>query len=425
MSEPAARAMRLCLVDPSLRDLAGHPADYARLTMKDARLHGYGSVSAVGHVGASAALEAWVEAPIQPYFPLGLKDDHGGRQSGLRARLAGLPLVGTAVRGLLRAGRTVGLLPAPPSFDQDIMARAALMAGAFRSLFAGLADGPPTALFFPNLTWAEAIEVLAARPPDWPQTHPFHILLRYDPPSDPPARGRLAAGARKAMGGVRWWTDTPALAEAYAATLGAPVSVAPIPLDIEALTAALAAAPARGPKLTVAYLGEARVEKGFTLLPDAVAALAGEVAFLVQASLNPAIADRPVQAAGARLRAMAGPDLAIIEGALPAAGLNAALAAADVLALPYAPQAYGLRSSGLFALGLASGRVMIAPEGAGWMRALAAAQNDAAVIWRSQGQPLAQAIKAAAALAQTRPRPMAAQMPTALVGLPAPWLCEA
>lgn len=164
------------------------------------------------------------------------------------------------------------------------------------------------------------------------------------------------------LGGRLWLAaDTVPLAGLWAAALGHPVAVAPLPVVAPPVRTAPPGAP---PHLV--FAGGARAEKGYGLLPGLVAALAGQARFTIHSGPIGAADDPLVQRAHRRLRAAAGPGLTLLEHPLPPDDYLALLRAADLLLLPYDPAAYGPRSSGILAEARAMGVPAVVPAGR-WM----------------------------------------------------------
>src|SRR5206468_2501175 len=83
------------------------------------------------------------------------------------------------------------------------------------------------------------------------------------------------AASRHLRDKIRFHADTQPLSEAFAALCRVPVATAPIPFDQSLLLAALEVRPPRrtGDPLTITYLGDARGEKGYHHLPQALSHL--------------------------------------------------------------------------------------------------------------------------------------------------------
>ena len=251
-------------------------------------------------------------------------------------------------------------------------------------IFAAFARVPPAAedhVFLHTLGCQELAAILSALTrrllPGDPIPY-FHILLRRDPAElfadyRPYADhfGQIAASPflrRKLL----LHADTQQLSEAFAALTGLPVATAPIPLDRGLLREALSArAPRRrGAPLTVAYLGDAREEKGFQLLPQALTYLwpdyiaKGRVRFLLQSNFNTPGGEAGILAAA---QALAGfPGTTLYSDPVSPAEYFRLLAAADIVLIPYSAERYRYRSSGVLVEAMAAGKVVVTSAGS-WM----------------------------------------------------------
>ncbi|HYE01456.1 MAG TPA: glycosyltransferase family 4 protein, partial [Alphaproteobacteria bacterium] len=214
----------------------------------------------------------------------------------------------------------------------------------------------------------------------------FHIVLRRDPdeeymrrPTHPPLAGLLGRlhGAALWPHRVRCYTDTEALTARYD-RIG-PVRFATLPIPVRP---AAAPAPAPGRPVTLAYLGDARREKGFHLLPDLAAALwegwlaPGRARLVVQANFNVPGGEPGIAEARARLAALPAGAVELVEAPLGEADYQALLDAADVVLLPYDAAEYRRRSSGVQAEARAAGKVALVPAGT-WMAEQAADPAEA------------------------------------------------
>jgi len=165
------------------------------------------------------------------------------------------------------------------------------------------------------------------------------------------------------------FADTAELARAYAALTDAKVGVAPLPVQV----------PQRHPRTDgiphLVFAGGARAEKGYALLPPLVRQLAGLVRFTIHCGPVSAASDPVVQRAHRALRALAGPDLALIEHALPPDAYLRLIGEADLLLLPYDAAAYGPRSSGILAEARAMGIPATVPAGT-WMESAAGPSSE-------------------------------------------------
>ena len=160
------------------------------------------------------------------------------------------------------------------------------------------------------------------------------------------------------------FADTEPLAAAFATGCGLPVR--PVPLPVVVPDRPVRAIRPSGWLPHVVFAGGARVEKGYAALPDAIAGSRGRARFTLQSGPVNSASDPVVQRAHRRLRRMAGADLTLLEAALDPAAYAALVASADLLLLPYDGVAYGPRSSGILAEGLALGIPAVVPRGC-WM----------------------------------------------------------
>ena len=121
---------------------------------------------------------------------------------------------------------------------------------------------------------------------------------------------------------------------------------------------------------TVSYLGDARAEKGYHRLPRVAADLweshveRGSLRFLIQSNFNIPGGEPAAAVARNQLEHMAAPGkLELLYEPLGAQEYEKALAESLALLLPYDPQNYYARSSGICAEALAQGIPVIAPAG--------------------------------------------------------------
>ena len=251
-------------------------------------------------------------------------------------------------------------------------------------IFAAFARVPPAAadhVFLHTLGCHELAAILSALTrrllPGDPVPY-FHILLRRDPaelfadyrPYADPFRQIAASPFLQRK--VLLHADTQQLSQAFAALTGLPVATAPIPFDHGLLREALSArAPRRrGAPLTVAYLGDAREEKGFQHLPQALTYLwpdyiaKGRVRFLLQSNFNTPGGEAGILAAAQTLAGF--PGTTLYSDPVSPAEYFRMLAAADIVLIPYSAERYRYRSSGVLVEAMAAGKVVVTSTGS-WM----------------------------------------------------------
>jgi hypothetical protein len=208
-----------------------------------------------------------------------------------------------------------------------------------------------------HLEFRHALDMTVGEGPNRAE-HPYVTLHRT-----------LFAFARRwvASDRVRLYTDTEELTAEYERFSGFEFGTLPIPFRAQLLSHRQWAA---GDPICVAYIGDARDEKGFHHLPDLISDLRstfgpGRVRFVVQATqafpqFNPASV-----AAAARLRDMAGPDLRLVgeKGPLTAEEYYRMASEVDLLVCPYCPETYKARSSGTLTEAVAAGVPTVVPAG--------------------------------------------------------------
>ena len=350
---------RLIIADPGLTGPAGHHLSYTAAVASAAVARGAGAVVLAargfsGDLAPGIETRAVLGAAYQSAGGGGLARRAAfGLAARLPAPLAGL--VGPGLRALRRSWRN----SAGDALGQELAAALlALRATPDDMLLLHSVSGAnlhavATAVGFPEVT---VLVVLRRMPAE----------MAADDPAPEPLPALLARLAARFGAGLRLFADTPALAAQFAALSGLRVRPVPLPVTVPAL----AARPAGGLPHVV-FAGGARLEKGYPLLPAALAAVAGRARFTIQSGPVGAGCDPLVQRAH---RALRGSGATLIEHALPPAAYAALLAEADLLLLPYNGATYGDRSSGILAEGLALGIPAIIPAG-GWMEWAAGPQR--------------------------------------------------
>ncbi|HEX3861836.1 MAG TPA: glycosyltransferase, partial [Stellaceae bacterium] len=151
-----------------------------------------------------------------------------------------------------------------------------------------------------------------------------------------------------------------------------PFATAPIPFDQTLLLDALAARPERQPDgpLTAVYLGDARQEKGYQYLPQALAGLwrdyvaTGRVRFVLQSNFNTPGGEPGILTAAQNLAGF--PATTLKTKALTPPEYYGILAEADLVLIPYSPQCYRYRSSGVLVEAMGAGKVVVTSDQS-WM----------------------------------------------------------
>jgi hypothetical protein len=360
---------RILIVDQSLRDMAGHHYEYDLALFRAAADAGVRVV-----VGAHASVQpldllgdnvrawfqrAWYESHEVPPAPVAAaKPVLGWLPSSIRAPLA------------RSARRVIGPRQAPPvrtatgsGFGDEVLA-------LIRAEGLGANDHVLIHTF--SIPELDSLIELARSHDELP---PIHIIFRRDAeePSvaggpDGGIRGSLTrlASFSSAVAVLRLYADTEDLARQYAALVpGLKTAVIPIPHCLPP-SEATDVARKEGP-LRIVYLGDARDEKGFHLLPDLVDALADQffsearARFVVQGNISVAGDNPMLSAARERLAAYPPGQVELMAEQLGVAAFHDLVRNADIVLLPYDPKAYARRSSGILIQALAAGRVVVVP----------------------------------------------------------------
>lgn len=136
------------------------------------------------------------------------------------------------------------------------------------------------------------------------------------------------------------------------------------------LTDLLGKATVQDGAVTVAFVGEAREEKGFQLLPDVIESVLAQVdgvniRFRIQCGANVWNQTPPIQAAVAKLEAMSKADkrIELLDGALPEDQYLDLIRSANIVFLPYNPPQYRIRGSGVATQAAAFGTQMVVSHG--------------------------------------------------------------
>jgi glycosyltransferase involved in cell wall biosynthesis len=150
--------------------------------------------------------------------------------------------------------------------------------------------------------------------------------------------------------------ETEGLAEEYRKGFCIPVTTLPLPLALDEVSPGMRAPNA--PPL-FAYLGYAKTERGFHLLPAAIESLAARNAtarFLIQ--IKHSRWEREIIAAEGALRKLR--SVEILQGELSRQDYLHCLNRADAVLLPYDPEKYGQRGSAVLIEAAAGGRPVVA-----------------------------------------------------------------
>lgn len=368
----AAGRRQFMLVDPCLMAAGSHPLHYAAEVLAAARRAGC-DCRLLGNRACAAGLRA-ADCPVRPTFTNsgyskytiagGLDRLDGRGRSGWLPRPLWESRHGARRREERIATFARDLAPALAELRSgDVV----LLATASELEIAGLARAIAGARPAPGIGWHALVHFPVYR----------GFVADYDRQDSRLQWARdLLRAARALVPELQLHATTEELAAQHARLVGGPVGVLPYPIQ-SALVGAGGDHRHRG-GLRVSCLGDARPEKGSQALPAIVSAaladplLAG-VRFAVQTNLgfdvrSRAAEHRAVSRALATLtrQAAAGGPVDLLPGPLDAAAYARALAATDIMLLPYDQERYRVRCSGIVLESLASGVVPIV-TGGGWM----------------------------------------------------------
>jgi len=205
-------------------------------------------------------------------------------------------------------------------------------------------------------------------------TSTVHVVLRRSaaeaimskgvPGGLPALLSRISSDTRLSRQ-MRFYTDTDALTHQHQALCPA-LPIITLPIPIAPIDAALADAPRQPGPLRLLYLGNARTEKGFQLLPIAVAALQDasgtipDTVLIAQAHSSTSLTEAVIEDTRRRLRTSN--HVILIEEPLSTEDYARQLATADIILLPYDREAYRERSSGILIQALAAGKPVVVPD---------------------------------------------------------------
>ncbi len=175
---------------------------------------------------------------------------------------------------------------------------------------------------------------------------------------------------------LRIFAETPHIARVFE-SLGAPcVSTLPWPVTVQPGDTGVNV----NHNPVIGHIGYSKIESGFGLLPDVVRSISGFhplAKFVVQSN---SWKDQAVDRCTERLETMSSVEL--LRGPLPPARYASVLNSIDIVLLPYNPDAYRERGSGVFVEAASCGRVLVVP-GQTWLAEQAARSGLGAVSFAS------------------------------------------
>src|SRR5258708_23270671 len=169
--------------------------------------------------------------------------------------------------------------------------------------------------------------------------------------------------------GVRFCTETPALSTYYGGLSGSKFDVIPVPIEPKRFkrpNELIASRPIR-----IVFLGQARLTKGFHLLPEICRQLRDanqDVTFTIQCQVGEFDQqhDQKIIAAASQLKKQTSDRVTLIESSIGYEADLQAFPSADVVLLPYSSQTYRDSASAIFVEALAAAKIVVLPADT-WM----------------------------------------------------------
>lgn len=354
--------MKLHIVDCSLLDKRGHHYEYVKSVYDEWARRGL-PVSVHCHKNA--------QADILRYF-----DAHGVFSRSMHHRTSPVPISG-------KMNLLINFIAANRAFRKELKEGMPRAGNQDEVYFFHTID---VNQLFGLYSWYRSIRresrprlalIFRLGAGDNPETRRYATLLY-----------RIFFGAVSSVAGekITYFSDSADLAGEYGRLAKKRVSVVPIPHLPDPPCAEEAVDGRTDGKIHVVYLGDARVEKGYHLLPGAIKNILAkrtDVKFSVQSNVS---SDPPAEIVKAveKIKALAG-GVECIGEPLDSTDYYRLLSRADIVLLPYSPELYRARTSGIFAEAIAFGKPVVVPEGT-WMERQIAEYGQCGVAIRGYGE---------------------------------------
>lgn len=358
---------KFILLDHSIEDCTGHYLEYARRVLRAARAKGFRTVLAVNQRAGE------MECPEADIIDKAFMRTYLENQ---------VETYSAAILSIASSGRQVY----PDTWKAEVFAQ------EFRALAQRIEAANDDLVFVPTLGSVELIGIALFSTMDEAGALEWHLLFRHDVPSQKMVfRIKKCARYRRVMtafdkfgkgfkkGTTFFYTDTEALTAQYNRLGEFQFDTLPIPID----DSLHMKKHKEGIPLIVSYLGDAREEKGFHLLPNLIKAVRqagyGEdrVKFRIQANLPLAGSTEKAARAKKVLIEQEGSGLEVLEGPFGSDQYHQLVTDSDIILVPYCTKSYQARSSGIFAEALAAGVPTVFPRGL-WV---GSCQVDSGSVW--------------------------------------------
>ncbi|WP_413173119.1 glycosyltransferase [Anabaena azotica] len=173
---------------------------------------------------------------------------------------------------------------------------------------------------------------------------------------------------------VTFYTDTDELTLQHNRLSPIRFITAPIPFRHEKIKERSISCDYTTEAINIVYLGDARSEKGYQYLPQLVDALwlshilPGKIRFKIQSNFNLDGGEPGIKEARLKLEQYPSSKIQLFKEILSTEAYYDLLSSADIIVIPYSPECYGARSSGVLVEALVAGKPVVVPANS-WMAA--------------------------------------------------------
>jgi glycosyltransferase involved in cell wall biosynthesis len=333
--------MRFFILDPSLYDQGGHNLDYAQIVAREVRENGHQPLVYGNKTYDITTEDVGGHLSVIPHY-----------RYGLRERAGIVTQVKASIYHRVRLLLGEKMLP----HFEPLMLRSQSVVKDTIDIIRNAKPNIEDVLFFPTLNWCDIAALC-----QYSGKNPFlniHLVIRFDPPKQRKAQVLLKRLSRL-RGNVTFWADTPELVEVYQNIFECEIKLIRMPFDLSKSNQPNVDKP------YIAYLGEAREDKGFDLLPDIIRLsddlhLGCDFKVQILSDPNRSLA---VFAAIDDLDVNKSSNLYIIHGALSRADYSKFMSHAAAILCLHRPEDYRLRSAGIVTQAVLAGVPLIMRTG--------------------------------------------------------------